>query len=90
MIIALPNDILFDSGRTDVKPDGTIALAKVAQVLASVPDRSFVAGHTDNVPTRTGAVSVELGALDETRGGGRAHPGRTGHEPEDACRGRLW
>lgn len=54
MIIALPNDILFDSGRTDVKPNGKAALAKVAQVLASVSDRNFlVAGHTDNVPIKT-------------------------------------
>ena len=54
MIIALPNDILFDSGRTDVKADGKAALAKVAQALASVGDRKFlVAGHTDNVPIRT-------------------------------------
>jgi chemotaxis protein MotB len=54
MIIALPNDILFDSGRTDVKPDGREALAKVAQVLATVTDRDFVvAGHTDDVPIRT-------------------------------------
>ena len=54
MIIALPNDILFDSGRTDVKSDGKAALAKVAQVLGSVPDREFlVAGHTDNVPIKT-------------------------------------
>lgn len=54
MIIALPNDILFDSGRTDVKADGKAALAKVAQVLSTVPDREFlVAGHTDNVPIKT-------------------------------------
>jgi chemotaxis protein MotB len=54
MIIALPNDILFDSGHTDVKPEGKLALARVAQALASVPDREFlVAGHTDNVPIRT-------------------------------------
>lgn len=54
MIIALPNDILFDSGRTDVKPEGKAALGKVAQVLATVGDRNFlVAGHTDNVPIRT-------------------------------------
>ncbi len=54
MIIALPNDILFDSGRTDVKADGKAALAKVAQALSSVGDREFlVAGHTDNVPIRT-------------------------------------
>ena len=56
MIIALPNDILFDSGRTDVKPDGKLALAKVALALASVTDRDFlVAGHTDDVPIHTAA-----------------------------------
>lgn len=54
MIIALPNDILFDSGRTDVKADGKAALTRVAQALKSVADRRFlVAGHTDNVPIRT-------------------------------------
>ena len=54
MIIALPNDILFDSGRTDVKQDGRLALTKVAQVLTTVTDRDFlVAGHTDDVPIRT-------------------------------------
>lgn len=54
MIIALPNDILFDSGRTDVKPDGKTALANVARVLATVSDRDFlVAGHTDDVPIKT-------------------------------------
>jgi chemotaxis protein MotB len=54
MIIALPNDILFDSGRTEVKPDGKAALARVAQALASVGSRKFlVAGHTDNVPIKT-------------------------------------
>lgn len=54
MIIALPNDILFDSGRIDVKAEGKAALARVAQALATVGDRDFlVAGHTDDVPIRT-------------------------------------
>ncbi|HEX7841525.1 MAG TPA: OmpA family protein [Kofleriaceae bacterium] len=54
MIIALPNDILFDSGRTEVKAAGKAALARVAQALASVGNRNFlVAGHTDNVPIKT-------------------------------------
>ncbi|CAN5892628.1 hypothetical protein BH11MYX2_BH11MYX2_16060 [soil metagenome] len=54
MIIALPNDILFDSGKTSVKAEGKDALAKVAAVLATVSDRDFlVAGHTDNVPIKT-------------------------------------
>jgi chemotaxis protein MotB len=51
MEIALPNDVLFDSGKTNIKTDGQTALAKVAQVLAGIPDRKFlVAGDTDNVP----------------------------------------
>jgi chemotaxis protein MotB len=54
MLIALPNDVLFDSGKTDIKRDGQAALAKVAQVLAGIPDRHYVvAGHTDNVPIHT-------------------------------------
>src|ERR1041384_574439 len=54
MLIALPNDILFDSGQTAVKSDGKAALARVAQALSTVGDRNFlVAGHTDNVPIRT-------------------------------------
>jgi chemotaxis protein MotB len=54
MLISLPDAVLFDSGRTDIKPDGLVALAKVAEVLGAIPDRSFVvAGHTDDVPIHT-------------------------------------
>lgn len=54
MLIALPNDVLFDSGKTQIKPEGQVALGRVAQVLASINDRRFqVVGHTDNVPIKT-------------------------------------
>lgn len=54
MLIALPNDVLFDSGRTAVKPEAQAALTEVAQALASISDRHFiVSGHTDNVPIHT-------------------------------------
>jgi len=54
LIIALPNDILFDSGSTTLKPAGQKTLAKVAQVLASIEDRNFlIAGHTDNIPIKS-------------------------------------
>jgi chemotaxis protein MotB len=54
MLIALPNDVLFDSGKTAVKPDGKAAIGKIAQVLTTIPDRRFlVVGHTDNVPIKT-------------------------------------
>jgi chemotaxis protein MotB len=51
MIIVLPNDVLFDSGRTVIKPEGRVSLAQVGKILASIADREFlVAGDTDNVP----------------------------------------
>ena len=54
MIIVLPNDVLFDSGKVDLKPAGKEALTQVANVLAGIGDRRFlVAGHTDNVPIKT-------------------------------------
>lgn len=54
MLIAMPNDVLFDSGRTDLKKDAQTTLTNVAQVLSTITDRHFlVAGHTDNVPIRT-------------------------------------
>jgi chemotaxis protein MotB len=55
MLIQLPNDVLFESGKTDIKPDGKATLAQVAPVLAGISDRSFlVAGHTDDVPIHSG------------------------------------
>jgi chemotaxis protein MotB len=51
LVLQLPNDILFDSGSAEVKPQGRAALKKVGEVLASIQDRKFqVAGHTDDVP----------------------------------------
>lgn len=51
MVLQLSNDVLFDTGRTELKPAGQAALKAIAAVLKSVPDRQFqVAGHTDDVP----------------------------------------
>jgi len=51
MVIQLPDDVLFDTGKTALKPAGKRALSAIAEVLASMPERHFqVAGHTDNVP----------------------------------------
>jgi chemotaxis protein MotB len=53
MVLRLPNDVLFDSGRSELKPEGKRALSQVAAVLATIPRRQFqVAGHTDNEPIR--------------------------------------
>lgn len=54
MIIELANDVLFDSGRTDLKEDGRRTLIEVAKVLKTMTDRRFqIAGHTDNVKINT-------------------------------------
>jgi chemotaxis protein MotB len=54
MVIRLPNDVLFDSGQTELKPAGQAALKSLASVLKTLSDRRFqVAGHTDNVPIQT-------------------------------------
>ena len=51
MVVALATDILFDSGSASLSKGGSEALAEVAQVLQSIPDRRYqVEGHTDNVP----------------------------------------
>jgi len=54
MVIELSNNILFDSGRAELKPEGEAALGEIVGVLNSIADRQFqVAGHTDNIPMRS-------------------------------------
>jgi chemotaxis protein MotB len=54
LVIQLPNDVLFDSGQTLIKPAGKEALGQLAKVLVTVRARAFqVGGHTDNVPIQT-------------------------------------
>jgi chemotaxis protein MotB len=54
MVVALATDILFASGSAQLSTEGAAAIGEVAQVLATIPERSFqVEGHTDNVPIQT-------------------------------------
>ncbi len=54
MVLELSNDVLFDSGKTELKEVGKKTLHEVAQVLRTMPERRFqVAGHTDNVKIQT-------------------------------------
>jgi chemotaxis protein MotB len=53
IVLSLHNDVLFDEGKIDLKPEGKAALAEIAQALKTVSARSFqVAGHTDNLPIK--------------------------------------
>ncbi len=54
MVVELASDVLFGSGSANLSRDGKAAIAEVAQLLASIPDRKFqVEGHTDNIPIST-------------------------------------
>jgi chemotaxis protein MotB len=54
MVIQLPGDILFDSGKDSLRPDGKKILKQVADVVrgdSTLSKRNFqVAGHTDKEP----------------------------------------
>jgi chemotaxis protein MotB len=48
------NEVLFDSGSAELKPEGRNVIAKVARSIKAVPDREVrVEGHTDDVPVRS-------------------------------------
>ena len=51
MLIRMPTDVLFDSGRILVKAEAREGLGSVAEALREIPNRKFrVDGHTDDVP----------------------------------------
>jgi chemotaxis protein MotB len=53
MILKLPAEVLFSSGRAELSATGRTTLTEVADVLKQFPSRSFmVAGHTDNEPVK--------------------------------------
>lgn len=51
MIVQMPAEVLFESGKAELSKDGKDTLREVANVLKTDPDRKLiVAGHTDNQP----------------------------------------
>lgn len=65
MVISLPGDVLFDSGKDTLRKDGKNILKKIAAVIRS--DRSLVrrdfqvAGHTDTQPLSGGPFQDNWG-----------------------------
>ena len=59
MVISLPGDVLFASGRDDLRQDGEKILMQVAEVIQNdqaLRDRQYqVAGHTDDQPLKRSA-----------------------------------
>jgi chemotaxis protein MotB len=53
MVLALPTDVLFDSGHAKLSQHGREALMQLGSVLTTFKERRFqVAGHTDSDPIR--------------------------------------
>src|ERR1700722_15300140 len=54
VVLQLRNDVLFDTGSADLKPDGKLAINEVAATLRTMGPRRFqIAGHTDTLPITT-------------------------------------
>ena len=52
--ISLSEQVLFDTGVADVRPEGQRLIHKMGLLLAEVPNLISVEGHTDGVPLRGG------------------------------------
>lgn len=58
--ITLPNKVLFDFGRADLKPEAYEILNQLASSLSSVPGIFVeIRGHTDNVPVGTNSAFTD-------------------------------
>jgi chemotaxis protein MotB len=54
IVLVMATDVLFDPGKTEIKPEGKSALAELAATLRTVGGRRFqVAGHTDTTPIKS-------------------------------------
>lgn len=51
--ILLTSDLLFDTGKADLKPGAMDALTGIAVILKEVPHQVNLTGHTDNIPIHT-------------------------------------
>ncbi|HSN13411.1 MAG TPA: OmpA family protein [Anaeromyxobacteraceae bacterium] len=65
LLVQMKNDILFDTGKDAVKPEGVTELEKMGDILAKYSDdRVQIAGHTDSVgdPKKNQALSERRAA----------------------------
>ena len=97
MVISLPGDVLFDTGKDTLKKDGEEILKKVATVIKndkSLHERDYqVAGHTDNQPLKGGVFHDNWGLslmrartvllFLETQGMPRTHWSASGYADTD-------
>ena len=54
LVLRLPERLVFDRGQADIKDEGKIALAAIADELSARPVKLRVEGHTDSIPIHNG------------------------------------
>jgi len=53
VVLEIEDNILFDSGRAEIKEEAAEVLKKISGILKSVTNQIIVEGHTDNIPINT-------------------------------------
>ncbi len=54
IIISLSEQVLYETGSVNVRPEGQRLIHKIGLLLAEVPNALSVEGHTDSIPLRGG------------------------------------
>ena len=51
LTLSVAEEIFFDTGKTDIKPEGQEVLKRIGIILQDIPEKNIrIEGHTDNVP----------------------------------------
>ena len=51
LTLSIAEELFFESGKAEIKPEGIKVLDRIAEVLKKVPEKNIrIEGHTDNVP----------------------------------------
>ncbi|MDV3425967.1 MAG: OmpA family protein, partial [Bacillota bacterium] len=52
VVLEFSDNVLFDSGKAEIKGNSLIILDKVSNIIKDIPNEIVVEGHTDNVPVK--------------------------------------
>jgi chemotaxis protein MotB len=53
LVISLSGSLLFESGKTDIRPEASEVLGRLASVMEPAPGKIRIEGHSDNIPFGT-------------------------------------
>lgn len=53
VILQLKDNILFETGKANLKQDSLPVLDKISMLISTLPNSIIIEGHTDNIPIKT-------------------------------------